>query len=273
MTTLAAATFAAPTALPPTVALDRADVTAVALVREDLVSLVSRCGSLYDWASAQPQARALRGRAPVYVATLPLSGVRVVVRHAWHGGLLAPITGDRFRRPSRAPVEMARSASLRTAGIPTTQVLGFVRYHAGPGLVRVDVVTHYVPDTADLGMVLAGLAPDMECEQALRATRQLLLTLARHGVVHPDLNVKNILLRRTGDGATGDGPLEALMIDVDVVQWNPSRTPHETMERNVGRLTRSMMKWRRHFGCDFADPRIAGFADAARADLLDGHLS
>ena len=89
MTTLAAATFPAPTALPPTVALDRADVTAVALVREDLVSLVSRCGSLYDWASAQPQARALRGRAPVYVATLPLSGVRVVVRHAWHGGARA----------------------------------------------------------------------------------------------------------------------------------------------------------------------------------------
>jgi len=251
------------TDIPPSVSLRGADVTAVSSVREDLVSVVEAHGSLYDWASAQPQARALRGRAPVYVATLPTSAMRVVVRHAWHGGLLAPITGDRFRRPSRAPVEMSQSMALRAAGVPTTEVLGFVRYDAGPGLVRVDVVTLYVPDTADLGMVLAGLAPDMECDQALHATRALLVTLARHGVVHPDLNVKNVLLK-PGAHAT----LEALMIDVDVVQWHPHRAPHETMHRNVSRLTRSMAKWRTHFGCDFADRRIAAFVDATNTDLL-----
>jgi 3-deoxy-D-manno-octulosonic acid kinase len=249
--------------LPPSISLHRADVTAVPSVQKDLVAVVEEYGSLYDWASSQPQARALRGRAPVYVATLPESGIQVVVRHAWHGGLLAPITGDRFRRPSRAPLEMTQSMALRAAGVPTTQVLGFVRYDAGPGLVRVDVVTLYVPDTADLGMVLAGLAPDMECDQALQATRELLITLARHGVVHPDLNVKNVLLR-PGQQA----PLDALMIDVDVVQWHPHRAPHETMDRNVARLTRSMAKWRTHFGCDFADRRITAFVDATRTDLL-----
>ncbi len=269
MTTIAAATLAAPDTLPTSVLLDRADVTAVSVVREDLVTLVQRFGSLYDWASQQPQAQALRGRAPVYVATLPLSGVRVVVRHAWHGGLLAPLTGDRFLRPSRAPVEMLRSAALRAAGIPTTPVLGFVRYHAGPGLIRVDVVSQYVADTADLGMVLAGLAPDMECAQALDATRQLLRLLAQHGVTHPDLNVKNILLRPTR--AHGQvGPLEALVIDVDVVHWDRTRTQQNTMERNLTRLTRSMRKWRRHFGCDLADLRIQQFAEAARADLTCG---
>ncbi|HEY0929336.1 MAG TPA: lipopolysaccharide kinase InaA family protein [Gemmatimonas sp.] len=249
--------------LPPTVNVAGADITAFPSVRDDLVTLVEAHGSLYEWASEQPQSRALRGRAPVYVATLPTSGMQVVVRHAWHGGLLAPITGDRFRRPSRAPREMWQSLALRGAGVPTTEVLGFVRYDAGPGLVRVDVVTLYVPDTADLGMVLAGLAPDMECDQALDATRALLRTLARHGVVHPDLNVKNVLLR-PGQGAA----LDALMIDVDVVQWDSTRPPDDTMNRNVSRLIRSMTKWRTHFGCDFADRRIAAFVEATRADAL-----
>lgn len=245
-------------ALPAAVVLGTADITAVPVVRDDLVAIVRTHGSLYDWAAEQPQPRALRGRAPVYVATLPACGIPVVVRHAWHGGLLAPITGDRFRRPTRAPVEMQRSADLRAAGIATTEVLGFARYAAGAGLARVDVVTRFVEHTADLGMVLAGLAAEMDCEPALAATMDLLTQLAQQGVVHPDLNVKNILVRRHTTGT-----LDALIIDVDVVDWAPQRDPRLTMQRNVARLVRSLHKWRRQFGCDLADQRIAQFAEAA----------
>ncbi|GAB1344736.1 lipopolysaccharide kinase InaA family protein [Gemmatimonas sp.] len=224
-----------------------------------LAALVREHGSLYDWAASQPQPRALRGRAPVYVAQLPDGGPQVVVRHAWHGGLLAPVTQDVFRRPTRAPIEMARSAELHRLGIPTTEVLGYALYDAAFGLVRVDVVTRYVDNTADLGMVLAGLVPAIECEAALTATLELLERLAVHGVVHPDLNVKNILLQTT----TGSSP-RALVIDVDVVHIETS-TPDRTMQRNVARLTRSLHKWNRQFGCDLADARIAEFAAAAMA--------
>jgi 3-deoxy-D-manno-octulosonic acid kinase len=242
---------------------DGGDVTAHPALLPELVSLVRAHGTLYDWAADQPQPRALRGRAPVYVATLPQSGVSVVVRHAWHGGLLAPLTGDRFRRPTRAPIEMTRSAELRAAGIPSTDVVGFARYDAGLGLARVDVVSRYVEHTADLGMVLAGLVPEIGCTQALTATHILLQQLAQHGVVHPDLNVKNILLRPRG------GAIEAMVIDVDVVQWDATRDPAVTMERNVARLVRSMLKWRREFGCDLADEGIAAFARDARRGLAD----
>jgi 3-deoxy-D-manno-octulosonic acid kinase len=251
--------------LPDTVRIGHADVTADAAVRDDLLDIVRSHGSLYDWAAEQPQPRALRGRAPVYVATLPQAQVQVVVRHAWHGGLLAPLTGDRFRRPTRAPREMQQSAALRAAGIPTTDVLGFVRYDAGAGLARVDVISRFVDDTADLGMVLAGLTPDLDCEPALHATIELLGRLARHGIVHPDLNVKNILLRRREPAAP-----EAMVIDIDVIDWDPRRPASDTMTRNIDRLLRSMRKWKRQFGCEFTEQRLSALQQAAH-DTIAGH--
>jgi 3-deoxy-D-manno-octulosonic acid kinase len=252
---------------PLTRVVGAADVTGTSAVLDDLAAIVREHDTLYDWAAEQPQPRAMRGRAPVYVATLPECGIPVVVRHGWHGGVLAPLTADRFRRPTRAPVEMARSAALRAAGIPTTEVLGFARYPASFGLCHVDVVTRYVADAADLGMVLAGLAPFVDCETALACTQRLLMQLAGQGVIHPDLNVKNILLRPTTDG------IEALIIDVDVVRWDAFRSPEETMRANVARLTRSVRKWRTHFGCDVTDGRIAAFSDAVTAELTSASPS
>lgn len=234
------------------------DVTAQVPLLDELTSLLETHGALYDWAERQPQPRALKGRAPVYVASLPSGRETVVVRHAWHGGLLAPITGDRYWRPSRAPIEMERSARLIAAGIPTAVVLGFVRYDAGLALCRVDVISRFVPNAFDLGIVIAGLAPEYLHDEALAATHVLLVRLARVGVIHPDLNVKNILLTRDAAGV-----LKAMMIDVDTIQWDEHRTPAATMRANVERLTRSMRKWRRQFGCDITDADLDRFTREA----------
>lgn len=239
------------------------DVTAIGAVATALADIVTRHGSLYQWASALPQPRALRGRAPVYVAQLPATSDTVVIRHAWHGGLLAPLTGDRFRMPTRAPRELARSYALRVQGIPTSEVLGFARYSAGFGCRTVDVVSRFIPDAADLGIVAAGLAPEIDLAAALDSTIALLATLAAHGVIHPDLNVKNVLLRRTPTQS-----LEAMMIDVDVVQWDHARSPRAVMQANVARLTRSMRKWRSHFGCSVSDEQLAAFEQRAFDAML-----
>ncbi len=230
------------------------DVTGLHSIVNALATIVEQHGTLYEWAAERPQPRAMRGRAPVFVATLPDQDETVVVRHAWHGGLLAPLTGDLFRMPTRAPTEMARSWLLLGMGIPTSEVVGYARYNAIPGFRRVDVVTRFIPDAYDLGMIAAGLAPQIDRDAALLATKALLVKLAAYGVVHPDLNVKNILLKqdRRGD-------VEALMIDVDVVQWDPTRPPLDTMRTNAARLIRSMRKWRTNFGCDVAEARMAAF--------------
>jgi 3-deoxy-D-manno-octulosonic acid kinase len=243
------------------------DVLAQDVVREDLLAILHDHGSVYDWAARMPQPRALRGRAPVFVASLPHSGHTVVVRHAWHGGLLAPLTGDRFLRPTRAPREMQIAAALLACGIPTADICGAVRYAAGAGLVRVDVVSHYLEDSVDLGTVLAGLAPLYPREQALAATSTLLRQLALRGMVHPDLNVKNILLRPLSGPTSSAAALEALVIDVDVLVWEAAWVGEVAMQRNLARLLRSMRKWRRQFGCDIADDAMAAFAASSLTRL------
>ncbi len=240
--------------------LKRAEVSAVPTLVDTLATLIDAHGTLYDWAADQPQPRALRGRAPVFVAALPDSRGLVVIRHAWHGGLLAPITGDRFRGTSRAAREFITSATLRAIGIPTTDVLGFATYRAGFGFRRVDVISRFVADAFDLGMIVAGLVPAVGCNEALAATHTLLVRLAAAGVVHPDLNVKNVLLTR---GSAGD--LTAMMIDVDVVRLHTGLTPADTMHANVARLSRSIRKWRARFGCDITDATVEQFARTALA--------
>lgn len=240
--------------------IDGGDVTARAPIVDELAALIASHGTLYEWAADQPQPRAMRGRAPVYVAALPSNLDTVVVRHAWHGGLLAPITGDRFRRPTRAPHEYEMSLTLRTLGVPTTTVLGYARYDAGLGLCRVDVITRFLPDAFDLGMVAAGLIPEATCDEALDATRALLVRLAACGVIHPDLNVKNVLLTRDPQHR-----LRALVIDVDVIRLDRARAPQVTMAANIARLSRSMRKWRTHFGCDVTDAMLSAFAREAMA--------
>lgn len=244
---------------PIALTLDGATVFGASALVQELASVVQAHGTLYDWAASQPQPRALRGRAPVYIASLPTSQTPVVVRHSWHGGLLSPVTRDLFRRPTRAPLEYRHSRELLHRGIPTTDVLGYALYHAPFGLARVDVVSRYVEQTADLGMVLAELAPSIDCETALDATLGLLVQLSHHGIVHPDLNVKNILLHTP----IGVAPY-AMVIDVDVVVIG-GFTPARAMERNVARLVRSLHKWNRQFGCEMADARIAEFAQSALA--------
>ncbi|MBL0172818.1 MAG: hypothetical protein IPP90_19335 [Gemmatimonadaceae bacterium] len=245
--------------------IGEAEVAATPAIVDDLAALVASHGTAYEWAAQQPQPRALRGRAPVYVAALPASNDLVVVRHAWHGGLLAPLSTDRFRNTRRAEAEYATSVRLRQHAVPTTDVLGFVSYPAGFGCVRVDVVSRLVQDAFDLGMIVAGLVPEIDRDDALAATRTLLLRLAAEGVVHPDLNVKNILVVRASTGH-----LTAMVIDVDVVRWDAGRTPADTMEANVARLIRSMRKWRRQFGCPLSDDLLEQFARAARAGTDDG---
>lgn len=245
---------------PAAVAWSGGDVLAHDDVRGDLLAIAGEHGSVYDWAARMPQPRALRGRAPVFVATLPQSGHTVVVRHAWHGGLLAPITGDRFRRPTRAPREMQIAEALLHAGIPTSDIRGAVRYAAGAGLVRVDVVSRYIEDSVDLGTVLAGLAPGHSLDDALNATSALLRQLSRRGIVHPDLNVKNVLLRPQSGFSTSGASLQALVIDVDVLVWDAAWVGEAAMQRNLARLLRSMRKWRRQFGCEVSDDTMATFA-------------
>lgn len=237
-----------------------ADVVALAplarTVREALAS-----GSLYAFAERRhaenaPGARRLEGRAPVYAVTLPDGETRVVVRHSRHGGLLAPLTGDRFVAPTRAPRELAVSQSLRASGVRTPEIVAYALYPAPPLLYRSDVATREVAGR-DLGESLR----EGEGERAamLEATGELLRSLTKAGARHPDLNVKNVLLAPAAGGG-----YEAWVLDVDRIRM---RTPGDARitAGNVERLLRSARKWRTRHGVAITEAELEHLAALAGA--------
>ena len=227
---------------------------ATMVCRADLADDLSRAivehGSLYAYALAQPDRRELRGRAAAWAVRLQ-SGDDVVVRHSWHGGLLAPLTRDVFVAPSRAPRELALSVRLRAAGVRTPEVVAYALYPAGPGLVRADVMTRLVPDAQDLAALLRTQPLTRDPRGPwVRATGALLHALAQLGVRHPDLNLKNVLVT-PAPTAGDDDALHAWILDLDVARVSDSPSTarqHAIGEANLRRLERSIEKWRTQRG-------------------------
>ena len=210
-------------------------------------------GTLYAYAERHPARRALMGRLPAYAVPLP-GGLSVVVRHSHHGGLLAPLTGDRFLAPTRAPRELRTALRLRAAGVPTPEVIAIAVYAAGPALRRADVVTREVEGARDLSVALrsAGAA---ERQAAAEATATLLRVLAAAGARHPDLNIKNVLV-----GPQSDGLPIAYVLDVDRVRFEAPGSARAA-RANLRRLLRSLDRWRDRLGAGVVDhvaARVAG---------------
>ena len=210
--------------------------------------------TLHAWAESQPGARAYQGRATAWAVTLGPEAV--VVRHSTHGGVLAPVTGDLFRAPTRAPVEFETSRRIAALGIPTPTVLAYVVYPAALGFARADVATREVPRGEDLLGSLAKLSAAARRAQVLPAVATLLDAMTAGGVQHPDLNAKNILLAPGVDGA----PV-AWLLDTDVVTFGVAGDV-AIGEANRARLARSLAKRAAAFAAPLEreDCALLGFA-------------
>jgi 3-deoxy-D-manno-octulosonic acid kinase len=212
--------------------------------------------TLYDYAAQHPSARALAGRGTAYAVPLPGDADHVVVRHNRHGGALAPITGDLFRPPTRAPLELRVSERLRALDVPTPRVVAYVTYAAFAGFERVDVATREVRDSEDLSAALMSDSARVRVA-GLHAAATLVSTLARAGARHHDLNVKNILLQRL------DGDTSALVLDVDRVEFSQDR--RDVLDANLARLLRSARKWQSGHGARVTEIELLELASLARA--------
>jgi 3-deoxy-D-manno-octulosonic acid kinase len=192
-------------------------------------------GSFYGYASHHPQARSFAGRGVAYAVPLPDGDVSVVVRRSRHGGLLAPLTGDRFLGATRAPTELETSLTLARRGVATPEVIAYATYPVSGIFRRADVVTREVPHAKDLLAVLAG--EDQAAKDAWpAAVSTLLQALLSAGARHPDLNVKNILLTKDANAKW-----EAIVIDVDRV-WFDEPESLDVYDANLRRLARSGTK-------------------------------
>jgi 3-deoxy-D-manno-octulosonic acid kinase len=171
--------------------------------------------TLHDWASRHPGRRELSGRGQVFSVPAPVTGpdgsARWVVRHYYRGGALARHLGDRYLAVGLPrPVQEARAvAEARDRGIPTPSVVAGAAYPAGI-FYRADLVTEEIPAAADLAHVLfSGADSAMGAEDALTAAGGLVRRLEIAGVLHPDMNAKNIVLQPVEGGA------RAHLVDMD----------------------------------------------------------
>jgi hypothetical protein len=242
---------------------EQGDAHVVAL--ESLVTPIREAmaeGTLYDYGRTHPRARKLMGRGIAYAVPLPDGATPVVIRHSRHGGMLAPLTRDRFLGGTRAPHELATALRLRDAGVHTPEIVAYATYPAGVGLKRSDVVTREITGGKDLAFVLIGSPSAAVKRAAFDATAVLVATLCAAGARHPDLNLKNILLTSRA------GEMTAFVLDVDRVSFGRAGAGTIT-EANLRRLERSARKWKQLYGADVTDEDLNAF----RASVIDlrGH--
>lgn len=239
--------------------LHRPGVEAVARTPlADAVNEALSAGSLYEYAAHHPQARPLHGRGIAYAVPLPDGATQVVVRRSRHGGWLAPITGEIFVSPTRAPRELEVSLRLTREGIPTPEVVAYGTYEVAPLLRRADVVTREVPGATDLATTLQRGRDPATVREMVRVVARLFARMAAAGVRHADLNVRNVLIARDD---SGNG--EAWLLDVDRVWFDRPGHPR-VREANLSRFARSARKLREREALPLGDGEMALLTTLAR---------
>ena len=217
-------------------------------------------GSLYEFASRQPDARRFKGRATAYGIEMGNGCGRVVVRHTMRGGLLGKTGSDLFLPPTRGLRELVNSLRLKLAGVPTPDVVAFVSYPAGPIFRRSDVATREIPESHDLAVVLREIGDESHRVACLAATGKLLGLLSKSGAHHPDLNARNVLI--SWDASEG---AIAHVLDVDRIRFHVPGDPMVS-RANLARLERSLEKLRERESLGVSERDIQLIREAAAKD-------
>jgi len=206
---------------------------------EWLRGVVSAGSTPHDWASRQSGAEELVGRGTVFSVPAPARGpderARWAVRHYRRGGALASVLGDRYlpTRPTRPRAELATSVTARARGIPTPAVVAGATYEAGL-FYRADLVTELVPSSLSLADTLSRGDAAASRHDALIRAGGLVRLMADRGVLHVDVNARNILFASPPETGT-------FVIDLDRARIldGPTASAGQAM---LDRLLRSLRK-------------------------------
>ncbi len=171
------------------------------------------------------------------------TGERMIIRGYRHGGLLRAVTGRLLLGPRRPMQELMTGHLAEKMGVPTAKILGasverrFLFFYFGT------LFTLEVEGAKDLNEVLAGFHPNPSRKEThkkwsvLRAAAGAIRSLHDCEIFHPDLNLKNVIIRDRG----GDRAPEALVIDLDRARRIRSLSWSHRW-KNLFRLHRSLEK-------------------------------
>ncbi|HEX6558679.1 MAG TPA: lipopolysaccharide kinase InaA family protein [Longimicrobiales bacterium] len=207
-----------------------ARITSAPLVR----GFLEQHGTLYEAAAASSADSALEGRAPVHL--LMVDGESWVVRHYHRGGAVARLLHDRYLRTggSRALRELSVSVAARARGIATPIVIAALEYPDG-AFTRYDIATRFISDARDLVSILFGA--DAVTDALLDRVVDLIQQIVQRGMMHRDLNLKNILVSTE----------RAWVIDLDRCELRATRRTADALAMQR-RFMRSLEKWQHKLG-------------------------
>jgi tRNA A-37 threonylcarbamoyl transferase component Bud32 len=213
-----------------------------------LTTLLRQHGTLYEAATQLPQVTRLQGRAVNVVADF--GGTAWVVRHYRRGGSVMKALDDRYLRTGSARVlhELQVTEAARERGIPTPEFMAGAWYDHGI-FRRCDIATAYIPRSSDLAQIIFEQAT-ARGDAILRAA-QLIRIIIRLGLLHRDLNLKNLLLARSG----------AYIVDLDRCTLVDRLTPKQINAMRK-RFFRSLAKWEKQTGVVVADSIKRTLAEA-----------
>jgi len=219
-----------------------------------VLEAIASAGTLYDYAARHRDAETIQGRGTVYVVPGPGSH-RWVVRHLAHGGLLAPVTGDRFLRLGipRPFNELRVALELKERDIPTPAVVAAAVYPSGLWYSG-EVAREEIPDAMDLAACLFGESGLSESQRhdTLAQAGRLLGSLYRAGVIHPDLNLKNILV------SWSEGAPKAHILDLEKCRIVPHASKLR-LRQMFSRLRRSARRFAERTGRAISEDEWAWF--------------
>jgi len=186
-----------------------------------------------EWWIAQAAVQAeLGGRGRALVVQTPAGPA--VLRRFCRGGLMAPLLKDRYWRldasRSRGFREFRLLSQLRSLDLPVPQPLAASFEPAGP-FYRAGLLTRFLPETRQL----AELANGLNSSQWM-ALSAVLRRFFDAGLVHPDLNARNLLMNTRG---------QWYVLDFDRAHL---RGRPVAAGRMIERLARSL---RKHAGTDW----------------------
>jgi tRNA A-37 threonylcarbamoyl transferase component Bud32 len=178
---------------------------------------------------------ARQGRARSAVLQLPGCDRRLHLRPLRHGGWLGGLLGGRLIGLRRPLEELRVNARLYAAGAPVPEpALVAGRRRRGP-VWSAAVGTVYEEESVDGAAFLGGEPGAARMLRAAAAAGAAVRAFHAAGGRHPDLHVKNLLLRE------GRGEPRALVIDLDRVRVGTPPEPRRRM-RELMRLYRSLLK-------------------------------
>lgn len=201
-----------------------------ALLRDDLVPALG-AWLLHAPFAPPPGAEPLGGgRGAAFRLDLG-DGRSAVVRFGRRGGLVARLVLDRYLgarpRPWR---ELALSLVARDHGAPVPEVIAAAVH--GWGAYRSAVVTGELTGVRPVLAALRAAEPGEARAAVARAAADAVARLHRAGVVHPDLNLGNIVVDAT----------RGAIVDLDRARLVPGGLSARLRERGLRRLDRSARK-------------------------------